>query len=175
MPEGVAPASGILMAVMSEVFEDYMEWMIVIWDNMLICAIDYDDAFKKLQLVIERCRERNITLKLSKSWFGFDHAEFFGYYCQQGSYRLTKERSQEVSSIPFPSGANKLKKMQQFLGCAVFFKPFVYRYAEKNALLTDMTTKDFVWDSATWTQDYVSVFESFKKDNIFGKKLICKF
>jgi len=27
-----------------------------------------------------------------------------------------------------------------------------------------MTTKDFVWDSATWTQNYVSVFESFKKD-----------
>ena len=74
LPEGVAPASGILMAVMSEVFADFSDWLIVIWDNMLLCALDYEDAFAKFQLVIQRCKERNIFLKLSKSWFGFDHA-----------------------------------------------------------------------------------------------------
>jgi hypothetical protein len=81
---------------------------------MLICAIDYKDAFEKLQLVVEKCRERNISLKLSKSWFGFDHAEFFGYFCQQGSYKLTSERINEVTAIPFPTGNNKLRKLQSY-------------------------------------------------------------
>ena len=164
LPEGVAPASGILMAVMTDIFADYTEWLIVIWDNILLCATSYEDAFEKLKLVITRCKERNIFLKLSKSWFGFSHAEFFGYFCEQGSYRLTQERIREVTSIPFPSGANKLKKIQQFLGSAVFFKPFIPNYAHKAAALTDMTAKDFNWDQSKWVRDYVGVFEAFKDD-----------
>ena len=154
LPEGVAPASGILMSVMSDIFSDYSEWLIVIWDNILVCAMDYNDAFAKFQLVVDRCRERNIYLKLSKSWFGFSHAEFFGYYCQEGSYKLTAERIKEVTSIPFPSGVNKLKKLQHFLGCSVFFKPFIFNFADKVASLTEMTAKDFVWDTRQWTKDY---------------------
>ena len=164
LPEGVAPASGILMSVMSEVFSDYSEWLIVIWDNMLLCADCFEDAFKKLKWVIQRCKEGNIYLKLSKSWFGFDHAEFFGYYCQKGSYKLTPQRAIEVNAIPFPTGANKLKKIQQFLGSAVFFKPFIYKYAEKTAALNEMTSKDFNWNPAKWTKDYCSIFEQFKTD-----------
>ncbi|MFO0006106.1 MAG: ribonuclease H family protein, partial [bacterium] len=90
--------------------------------------------------------------------------EFFGYYCQKGFYKLTPQRAIEVNAIPFPSGSNKMKKMQQFLGSAVFFKPFVYDYAKKTAALTEMTHKDFDWTPSAWTKDYVSVFESFKED-----------
>ena len=103
-------------------------------------------------------------MKLSKSWFGFDHAEFFGYYCQKGSYKLTPQRAIEVNAIPFPTGANKLKKIQQFLGSAVFFKPFIYKYAEKAAALNEMTSKDFNWNPAKWTKDYCLIFEQFKTD-----------
>ena len=131
---------------------------------MLICATDYEDAFDKLKMVVERCRERNIFLKLSKSWFGFDHAEFFGYFCQQGSYRLTSERINEVTSIPFPTGNNKLRKLQRFLGCAVFFKPFIFDYSTKTAVLTEMTAKNFSWDKSSWKKDYVAAFEAFKAD-----------
>ena len=108
LPEGVAPASGVLMKVMSEIFADFSDWLIVIWDNILLCAMDYDEAFEKLKKVISRCKERNVYLKLSKSWFGFDHAQFFGDYCQAGSYRLTQDRIDSVKQIPFPTGSHKV-------------------------------------------------------------------
>ena len=57
-----------------------------------------------------------------------------------------------------------MKKMQQFLGSAVFFKPFIYEYAKKTAALTEMTHKDFDWNQANWTKDYFSIFEQFKGD-----------
>ena len=63
MPEGCSPAQGILMTVMKEIFEDYEEWMIVIFDNMLILAHDYDDACDKLKLVLDREYERGLVLK----------------------------------------------------------------------------------------------------------------
>jgi hypothetical protein len=36
MPEGASPASMDLMAVMRDIFKDYLAWMVVIHDNMLI-------------------------------------------------------------------------------------------------------------------------------------------
>jgi hypothetical protein len=164
LPEGVAPASGVLMAVMTDIFSDYCEWLIVIWDNLLLCASNYEDAFQKLQKVVRRCKERNVFLKLSKSWFGFDKAEFFGYVCQHGTYRLSSERITSVMSIPFPEGGNKMKKMQQFLGSAVYFKPFIFDYSKKTSALTEMTHREFSWSDKTWLKDYKTLFESFKAD-----------
>jgi hypothetical protein len=69
LPEGVSPASDVLMHVMYEIFVDYLEWVVVIFDNILVCEVDYDDAFDKLVKVVQRCRERNVYLKLSKSKF----------------------------------------------------------------------------------------------------------
>ena len=50
------------------------------------------------------------------------------------------------------------------LGCSVFFKPFIFNFADKVASLTEMTAKDFVWDTRQWTKDYQAIFESFKMD-----------
>jgi hypothetical protein len=67
MPEGVSRASGVLMTVMHEIFIDFSEWMTVIHDNLLVCAHNYDDAYRKLQLVIYRAYERNVVLIMAKS------------------------------------------------------------------------------------------------------------
>ncbi len=142
------------MWVMEQVFYDYLDWLIVIWDNILICAMNHKDAFEKMVLVIERCRVRNVFLKLSKSWFGFDTVEFFGYVCTRGSYKLSDARRNSVTEIPFPAGANKLKKLQMFLGSAVYFKPFIYGYSEKVAVLSEMTRNSFSWNEETWSKDY---------------------
>ena len=131
------------MSIMYDIFVDYMEWMIVIFDNMLVLANDYDDAFQKLVKVIERCKEKNIILKLSKSRFGVKQVEFFGYVCSGGSYTLSQERIKEVTAIPFPSGGNKIRKMQQFLGAAMYFRPFIYQFSEKSSKLHQMTQKEF--------------------------------
>lgn len=161
LPEGVSPASLLLMATMSDIFMDYYQWMIVIFDNMLILALDYQDAYAKLVKVITRCKERNVVLKLSKSKFGFSTVEFFGFVCTGGSYALSEQRVKEVSAIPFPS---TVKKMQQFLGAAMFFKPFIYNFAKKTAKLHDMVTKTFNWNRTTWQFNYEEIFNNFKGD-----------
>jgi hypothetical protein len=43
----------------ADVFKDFDEegWLIVIFDNTLVLADDYEDAFVKFQRVMERCYE----------------------------------------------------------------------------------------------------------------------
>ena len=102
LPEGVNPASMALMKIMYDMFVDYYEWTIVIFDNILVLATDYEDCFQKMKLVIQRCAERNVKLKLSKCTFGCRKVEFFGYIIENETYCLSHERAEAVKAILFP-------------------------------------------------------------------------
>ena len=160
LPEGVPPSSGILQKFVSEVFSDFSEWLIGIFDNILILANDYQEGYDKVKMVLERCKERRIVLKMAKSWFGFNSCEFFGYKCSHQTYCLTDKRKDSIMQIPMPTNT---KGMQSFLGCANFFTKFVPNYGTFAAKLHEMTYKTFSWDKSTWKHDYVKCFEDFKK------------
>ena len=68
IPEGVGPASGMLQSIVRDIFnyEDFQDWTIVIFDNFLILADDYEDAANKLERVIARCAEFGVILKNCK-------------------------------------------------------------------------------------------------------------
>ena len=167
LPEGVPPATAILHdTIRNKIFADFEEWTICIHDNMLLLAHDIDDACNKLEMFLDRCIQFNIYLKFSKSWFGFEEVKFFGYVCSTNSYRLDDARSQAIMEIPFPNSPSKAvntKRMQSFLGAALFFQSFVPNYSDKSAVLNEMVHKSFSWDKTTWKIDYEAKFIEFKK------------
>jgi hypothetical protein len=103
MPEGVSPASLELQRVMSEVFSDCSEFMIVIFDNLLLLAHDLDDAYTKLEGILDRCIKRNVVLKFPKTSLGFPTVQFFGYQFSHNDYKLTPQRTQGITSMPRPA------------------------------------------------------------------------
>ena len=161
MPEGVSPASGWLQKVMTDIFADYSDWMIVIFDNLLVMAHDHQDLYEKVELVLDRCIEKNVFLKFSKSRFGHSTAEFFGYIIDGEGYRMTEKRVQSITDIPFPDSE---KRMRSFLGCALFFRNNVPRYSDYTTRLNDMVHKEFDWKHPDlWTHDYRGIFDIFKE------------
>lgn len=160
IPEGVPPASGILQQTMEAVFAGFEDWMIVLFDNLLILATDYQDGYDKLAKVLQRCIDRNVILKFSKTWLGFEEVEFFGYMCSHNSYELTAKRKDSITSWPFPQST---KQAQRFLGSALFFRHFVPNYSQLAAPLNELVHKSFDWSKASWTTDYEAAFEAFKQ------------
>ena len=161
MPEGVGPASGHLQKVISSIFSDFEEWIIVIFDNLLVLATDYQDAYRKAEMILDRCIERNVYLKFSKTWLGFQQVNFFGYVCRHNKYELSDERKAAIKAMVFPK---TLKQMQSFLGSALFFNSFVPHFSSLAAPLHDMVHKSFDWtDRSTWKLDYERIFERFKE------------
>jgi hypothetical protein len=155
VPEGVGPASGVLQSIVSTIFADFQDWAITIFDNFLLLAHDYLDAFNKLKLFLTRCKDRNISLKFAKTWLGFQQANFFGYVVRHGSYELSAERKAGIEGIPFPSN---LKQMQSFLGAALFFKAFIPHFSSLTAPLNEMTKAEFDWnDEESWMMDYIEM------------------
>ncbi len=159
LPEGIPPASGELQKYMDIIFEPIKDYAIVIFDNLLVLATDFQDAYTKVNTVFDLCLKHNLFLKFSKTWLGFPEVKFFGYICRHKSYSLSQDRKDALQSVPFP--ANK-KAMQSFLGAALFFKNFIPNYSSITSHLNDMLKKDFVWDPSQWKLDYNSVFNDVK-------------
>ena len=161
LPEGVTPASNILQEVVTTIFAGFEDWMIVIFDNFLILAHTFQDAFDKLKLVVERAKEYNLYFRFQKTWLGQRTVNFFGYECSEHSFQLSDERKAGIVNMAFPSS---IKSMQSFLGAANFFSNFLPHYTELTGPLYEMTKKDFNWsDKSTWTKSYLDKFELFKQ------------
>jgi len=160
LPEGVGPASGLLQSLVSKIFAEFEDWTIVIFDNFLILAEDYEDAYVKFDKVLKKCSEYGIVLKMKKSWIGVDTVTFFGYEVTKGKWKLSDSRKAAIAEMPFPTTT---KTMQSFLGAALFFHNHVPDYSEWSAKLYEMTHAKFDWNPTTWTYDYKAHFERFKK------------
>ena len=145
---------------MDDVFGDFKYWMIVIFDNLLVLATDYQDLYEKLVEVIDRCHERHVILKMEKSWIGVRSASFFGYEVSGGGYRLSKKRMESIASIPMPTDQ---KGMQRLLGAVLYLKTHIPNYRDLTADLNDMVHKNFNWDESTWTKDYRGALERLKE------------
>jgi len=77
MQEGIPIASFRFHQTMITIFEDFLDWMIVIIDNLLILAHDHHDLYEKIVLVVRRCIKHNIFLKFEKSFLGIKSVKFF--------------------------------------------------------------------------------------------------
>ena len=160
LPEGVGPASGLLQHIVREIFRDFNEWIIVIFDNFLILAESYEDACWKFETILAKCEEYGIVLKLKKSWIGVATVTFFGYEVTNGTWRLSDSRKKAINELEFPTTT---KQMQSCLGAALFFHHHIPNYSNWSAKLYEMTHDNFNWNTNTWQVNYKSYFEDFKQ------------
>ena len=168
MPEGINVAMSVLNYIMNLIFGLFYCWMIYIHDNILVVSTDYDDAYDKLEKVLDRCIEFNLYLKFSKTWLGFKKIEFFGYVCDGVGYHLSDKRKASLENAPLPKNC---KALQSFLGSAQYFAPFIPNYSDLTCPLYDMIHKSFQWNKESWTAERIKVFESIRKACVDSMKL----
>ena len=162
LPEGVNIAPGILQQVVQEIFKDFEEFMIVIFDNFLVLADSYEDLHKKLVMVLNRAREVNLQLKLKKTFIGWQKVKFFGYQVDgiSHSYAVDPDRAAKVYLIKRPTC---LKEMQTLLGHGQAFIPHCKNYSMRIAPLTEMIKTKTNWkDPNLWTTERIASFEDYK-------------
>ena len=96
LPEGCPNNSGLLQQYVTTIFSDFLTWMIVIYDNFLVCAHNPKDLYEKCKLVLERCAEYRVTLKMAKSWVGFKKVTFFGFELEDSKVSISRERKEQI-------------------------------------------------------------------------------
>ena len=162
LPEGVGPATSAFCRVMNEIFQDYINegWCFVIIDNIILGADSIEESAHRLRLILERCRQSGLTLKIEKSFFCVDTCKFFGYEIGYNTHRMDDGRVQSLRDIPFPTSKTAMKS---FLGSSVFFMKYVDHYNVLAAPLHDMTKDKFDWTDSDLRASYKPSFERLKE------------
>jgi hypothetical protein len=122
---------------------------------LLVLATDLQDGYDKVKIILKRSAERNMILKLKKTWLGQRKVTFFSYECSAGSYAMSADRIKSIQVSAMPTSR---KSMKRFLGCSGFFLPFMPNYSDLTCQLNDMAHQDFDWTKSTWKLDYEAIF-----------------
>ena len=166
LPEGVPPASIELQDIVRSIFSDHSDYLIFVFDNLLILGTSPDDVLDKFEKVLETCVKRNVHLKVSKSKFLAKEVNFFGYICSKNGWKLAEDKFEAIKNFKLPEA---IKPMRSFLGTCVFFQRFVPNFAEAARPFYDSLKKDFKWPLEP-KHDWESKFDCLKTKllNAFG-------
>ena len=191
LPEGVAPASAILQRYMKQIFKDFANHTLVVFDNVVIGANSLEELLDRYEAVLDKCIEYNVILKLSKSTFALRAVNFFGYVVDKDGWHFDINRLQGLNEYSFPSpslgtDSDKRTLIQQFLGAANFFRPaYIHAPAPQSLIadraalwveltspLYDMTHHTFDWNPTVCDYPkYKAAFDALKASLLECSKL----
>ena len=136
-------------------------------DDILIEGEDYEQLLERLDMVLKRCLESNITISLEKMQIG-DSVIFAGYKVSANGIYPIKERTQAIHSFPAPTNRTELKS---FLGLANQIAHFVPDLAHVTGPFRELLKKNVAWQ---WLPDQADAFQK-TKDILTGDLVLKSF
>ena len=136
-------------------------------DDILIEAKDYDQLFERIETVLQRCVDSNITISLRKMQVG-ESVIFAGYKVSNEGIHPVEERTAAIRNFPNPSTTKELKS---FLGLSNQLGSFVPDLAHSVNTLREILRKNIAWQ---WLPDQETAFKT-TKDILTGNLVLRPF
>ena len=125
-------------------------------DDILIEGKDYNQLFTRIETVLQRCVDSNITISLKKMQVG-ESVVFAGYQVSATGIQPIKERLQAITEYPTPTDTTTLKG---FLGLSTQLAHFVPDVAHATFPLTVLLRKNAAWN---WLPEQAQAFQRTKE------------
>ena len=107
-------------------------------------------------MLLERLRERNLTLNRDKSEFNKSELRFMGHILSDGGLKIDANKVKAVSETKESTNANLCRS---FLGLIGFLSKFIRNYATLAEPLRKLTRKDVPW---CWGENEQRSFDALK-------------
>ena len=125
-------------------------------DDILIEAKDYSQLFERIETVLNRCVDSNITISLKKMEVG-KSVVFAGYNISSEGIKPIEERLTAIKNFPAPKNTTNLKS---FLGLANQLGHFVPDLTHSVNALRGLLKKNTAWQ---WLPDQEKAFQTTKE------------
>ena len=136
-------------------------------DDILVFASNYIELFERVEAVLQRCTEFNITLSRKKVEIG-DKVTFAGYDVSAAGHSPTAERIKAITEFPTP--LKDKTAVKSFLGmCTGLGCKFIPDFTHAARVLNDLTKKTTAW---TWGAAHEEAVTQIK--NILTSDLILR-
>jgi RNase H-like domain found in reverse transcriptase/Reverse transcriptase (RNA-dependent DNA polymerase) len=150
MPFGIAPAPEEFQRHLDENLER-LEGVKAVADDILVYGIgdSKEEALKdhdrKLEALLQRCRERNIKLNKNKLRLRLPEVRYMGFLISDKGLRCDPAKVEAITSLPQPTDK---QGVQRLLGMTNFLQKFAPGLSTVVAPLRELLQKDneFVWE-----------------------------
>ena len=144
---------------MRKAFESF-EFVQTYFDDLSCFSKTFDEHLEHLRKMFERCREKNITLKGSKTNLGFDSIDYLGHEVSGTTIRPRREKAEAIKDFPRPKN---LKSAIEFISMANYYRQFVPRFSEVAHGLQNMINNSRQRKRFEWNQEAERSFEELKQ------------
>lgn len=108
-------------------------------DDIIIVSADENEALEHLEIVLNLAASYNLTIKWKKCSFLKKKIEFLGYEIENGMFKASRSKTQDVDKFNEP---RNVKELQRFLGFTGYFHKFIENYVSIAKPLSDLMRND---------------------------------
>ncbi|XP_072022506.1 uncharacterized protein [Amphiura filiformis] len=133
MPFGLVNAPATFSRIMRKLLNNFDKVVNYI-DDILVYTVTWDEHLEKLNELMKRLRDANLTAKPSKCYIGFERVEFLGHTVEKGCRHPNLDKLEVIQKAPRPVTKTQLKS---FLGLAGFYRQYIPNFGAIAVPLTD--------------------------------------
>ncbi|OAO89236.1 hypothetical protein AXX17_ATUG02470 (mitochondrion) [Arabidopsis thaliana] len=158
MPFGLTNNPAAFMKLMNNIFREFLDKFVIVFiDDILIYSRSRKEHVEHLRIVLQRLRDHQLFVKLSKCSFWQKKIGFLGHVISEDGVAVDPEKITTITHWPRPKNATEIRS---FLGLAGYYRKFVEGFASIAKPLTHLTCKDAKFE---WTEACEESFGKLKK------------
>jgi hypothetical protein len=116
-------AAAFFMNLMNSLFMDYLNKFVVVFiDDILIYSQTKEEHVDHLKMVLQRLREHQLYVKLSKCEFWIDEVLFLGHIIKKDGLTVDPKKVTDILNWKAPTYARGIKS---FIGMARYYRRFM--------------------------------------------------
>ena len=140
MPFELCNAPATFQCCMIFIFSDLVKHCMEIFiDDFSVFGSSFDDCLSNLRKVLERCREKNLTLNWEKCHFMVRKGIVLGHVISKDGIEVNKAKTDLIINLPPPTC---VKEVRSFLGHAGFYRRFIKNFSKIAKPLSNLLAKD---------------------------------
>ena len=145
MAFGLTGAPATFLSAMNATLTEFLcKFVLVFVDDILIYSSSYEERLQHVELVLQRLKEHQWQVKLSKCDFAQNSIAYLGYVISTAGVATDPAKIAAVKDWPVPSN---VKELRSVLGATSYYRKFVENYGVIAKPLTNLLRKGalFVW------------------------------
>ncbi|KAF4556639.1 Transposon Tf2-5 polyprotein-like protein 2 [Elsinoe fawcettii] len=146
MPFGLTNAPASFQELINDTLREYLDNFVSAYlDDIVVFSKTYDEHVGHVRKVLQKLKERDLPVKLSKCEFHQHKIQFLGYVVSTEGIGPDPKKIESVNDWPEPT---TVKEVQALLGFFNYYRKFVEGFSKVAAPISNLTKKltSFVFD-----------------------------
>ncbi|PIK33923.1 hypothetical protein BSL78_29258 [Apostichopus japonicus] len=156
LPFGLNSAPEVFHRLVHEIFEG-LQGVTTYIDDILVWGSSKQEHDLRLIEVLNRAKDRKLTLNKAKCQFGLSKIKYLGHVLTAEGVQIDDGKIEAVVNMPKPQCK---KDVERFLGMVTYIAKFIPNLSTVAAPLRQLLCKDVMWH---WLENHENAFIQLKK------------